>query len=311
MSNAARELRIATESIPGRREANEDSFLAETLPDGRVLLAVADGMGGHAAGEVASALALQTLKECILKGMSLQEGIALANDRVFAKAKEPGKQGMGTTLVAVLLDGEEYGVANVGDSRGYLLDGNGIRQITQDHSFVAEAVKRGQSEEEAMSSRWKDALTRSVGTDATVTVDTFGPFRVEPDSAFLLCSDGLYKTLRDPDLLGHFRGSGGPKGAVQALVSAAYEGGSDDNISVVLGEWGEVPRERARGTMPMAYEPPSDEEEETEAFEEEKDQVAPGGVGSLPERGGFPVGLALGAVVVIAVAVVGYLLFVR
>ncbi len=260
MSNASKELRVATESIPGRREVNEDSIFAEHLPDGRLLLAVADGMGGHAAGEVASALALETLKESVVGGKSLKEAILTANERVHAKAREPGKQGMGTTLVVILQEGEEFSVANVGDSRGYLLTGEQIQQITHDHSFVAEALKRGQSEEEALSSRWKDALTRSIGTDASVKVDVFGPFPVEPDTAVLLCSDGLYKTLRDADLRDLFRRSGGPKGAVQSLVSEAYDRGSDDNISVVVAEWGEVPRTRAQGTMPMEYEPPAEDE---------------------------------------------------
>ena len=163
---------------------------------------------------------------------------------------------MGTTLVAMLLDGDSYELANVGDSRGYLITKEGIRQITEDHSFVAEAMKRGQSEEEALSSRWKDALTRSIGTDAEVTADVFGPFPVEPNTAIMLCSDGCYKTLRNPDLLDVFVKSGGPKGAAQSLVSEAYDRGSDDNITVAIAEFGQVPRERSGGTMPLEFEAP-------------------------------------------------------
>lgn len=248
--------RLAQHSIPGRRPYQEDSIHADALADGRILVAVADGMGGHAAGEVASALALETLKASLEAGIELGEGFRLANQQVHTKSKEPGKQGMGTTMVAVLLDDDSYLVANVGDSRGYLLSGDGIRRITQDHSFVAEAMKRGQSEEEATASQWRDALTRAIGTDASVEVDVFGPFPVEKNTAFLLCSDGLYKTLKDADLRGIFGRSGGPKGAAQTLVAAAYDRGSDDNISVVIAEFGQVPREQAQGTMPLEFVPP-------------------------------------------------------
>jgi protein phosphatase len=248
--------RLAQHSIPGRRPYQEDSIFCDPLADGRLLVAVADGMGGHAAGEVASALALATLKSAVEDGTELGEAFRLANEKVHQKSMEPGKQGMGTTLVAVIIDGDEYLVGNVGDSRGYLISPEGIERITQDHSFVAEAMKRGQSEEEATASQWRDALTRAIGTDAKVEADVFGPFPVKRNSALLLCSDGLYKTLRDSDLREIFRRSGGPKGACQALVAEAYERGSDDNISVVVTEFGQVPREQPAGTMPLEFEPP-------------------------------------------------------
>lgn len=251
--------RLAHHSIPGRRPYQEDSVFADALSDGRILVAVADGMGGHAAGEVASALALETLRESLEAGIDLGEAFRLANEKVHKKSQEPGKQGMGTTLVAVVIEGDAYRVANVGDSRGYRLNGDGIERMTQDHSFVAEAMKRGQSEEEATASQWRDALTRAIGTDPKVETDVFGPFPVTKDSALILCSDGLYKTLRDTDLRDIFRRSGGPKGACQTLVSAAYERGSDDNISVVVAEFGQVPREQPQGTMPMEFEPPDED----------------------------------------------------
>jgi protein phosphatase len=260
--------RLAQHSIPGRRPYQEDSIHVGELADGRLLVAVADGMGGHAAGEVASALALETLKASLEAGIELGDAFRLANQQVHAKSKEPGKQGMGTTMVAVLVDGDHYQVANVGDSRGYRLSAGGIERITQDHSFVAEAMKRGQSEEEATASQWRDALTRAIGTDAKVEVDVFGPFPVDKDTAFLLCSDGLYKTLRDPDLRGIFARSGGPKGAANNLVTEAYERGSDDNISVVIAEFGQVPREQAQGTMPLEFQPPEPEVEPAPASDE-------------------------------------------
>jgi len=256
--------RLATESIAGLRPYQEDSVLTQTLPDGRTLVAVADGMGGHAAGEVASALALEVLEEAVVAGTALGEAFALANRTVNSKAREPGKAGMGTTLVAMLLDGDSYELANVGDSRAYLISGEGIRQVTEDHSFVAEAIKRGQSEEEALNSKWKDALTKSIGTDAEVTADVYGPFPVEPNMAVMLCSDGCYKTLRSDDLLDIYVKSGGPRGAAQSLVSEAYDRGSDDNITVAIAEFGEVPRERPAGTMPLEFEAPEPEAPESE-----------------------------------------------
>ena len=249
------EPRLAIESIAGLRPYQEDAVLAETLSDGRVLVAVADGMGGHAAGEVASAIALETLIEAVQDGQSLADAFTLANSRVYAKAGEPGKQGMGTTLVAALIDGDEVVLANVGDSRGYVIAPDGIRQVTEDHSFVAEAVKRGQSEAEAMAGPWKDALTRSIGTEEEVDVDVFGPLPVTDDSALLICSDGLYKTLSDEDLLRIYAQSGGPRGAAQSLVSSAFESGSDDNISVAIAEYGEVPRVVIGGTAPLDFVP--------------------------------------------------------
>ncbi len=306
--------RLATESIAGLRPYQEDAVLSQTLSDGRLLVAVADGMGGHAAGEVASALALETLVEALGDGEPLDAAFRLANERVHEKARDPGKQGMGTTMVAMLLDAKGYSVANVGDSRCYVISAEGTRRVTEDHSFVAEALKRGQSEEEAQSSQWKDALTRSIGTDAEVEVDVFGPFPVEENAAVLLCSDGLYKTLSDADLAELFLQSGGPRGAAQTVVSAAYERGSDDNITVAIAEFGEVPRTRAVGTMPMEFEPPDRETEPTQAAGEAETAMAPDSSDTssdateTPVRTGPPVGLIVGAAAIIAVAVIVFLI---
>jgi len=258
MSSLGQQLRLATESIAGLRPYQEDAVITKTLLDGRILVAVADGMGGHAAGEVASALALETLVASLEADQPLGEAFRLANRAVHSKSKEPGKQGMGTTLVAMLLEEDSFQMANVGDSRGYFLSGEEIRPLTEDHSFVAEAVKRGEPEEEVLQSKWKDALTRSIGTSAEVEVDVFGPHKVKENTAVLLCSDGLYKTLKDSDLREIFLRSGGPRGASQALVSNAFERGSDDNITVAIAEFGEVPRDRPAGTMPLEFEPPQE-----------------------------------------------------
>lgn len=291
-------------------------MFADVLADGRTLVAVADGMGGHAAGEVASALALRTLQDALTEGRELGDAFRMANARVRQMASEPGKQGMGTTMTAVLVEGSQFRVANVGDSRVYLISDSGIRQLTDDHSFVAEAMKRGQSKDDAMATPWRDALTRSIGTEEEVDVDVFGPFPLEPDSAFVICSDGLYKTLTDDDLRDLFVRSDGPRGAAQAMVSAAYAGGSDDNISVAIAEYGEVPRGEIT-TMVLSHVGESTGREahatsidRTVALREPTavlDTPAPAGDEDALVAG-FPIG-ALAAVTLVVAAVAAILLF--
>jgi len=275
-------------------------------------MAVADGMGGHAAGEVASALALETLSDAVQRGQALDDAFRLANERVHLKARDPGKQGMGTTLVAMLLDGDSYQIANVGDSRCYLVDGDGARRITEDHSFVTEAIKRGQSEEQAMASQWKDVLTRCIGTEPEVEVDPFGPFPVDPNTAILLCSDGLYKVLSDADLSGMFAKSGGPRGAAQSLVANAYEAGSDDNISVAIAEFGEVPRDRPAGTVPIEYEPPDEAGSEAAVAQgEPTPSAAASSELDVPARRGPPMAVIITVAVGLIAAVIAFVAFGR
>ena len=310
--------RLAVESIPGKRPYQEDSVFADVLEDGRTLVAVADGMGGHAAGEVASALALRTLQDALAEGKELGDAFVMANQRVHHMASEPGKQGMGTTMVAVLIGKGEFRVANVGDSRAYLVSAKGIKQLTDDHSFVAEAMKRGQSKAEAMATPWRDALTRSIGTEPEVEVDTFGPFPLEADSAFVICSDGLYKTLSDDDLRELFVQSRGPGGAAQAMVTAAFDAGSDDNISVVIAEYGDVPRDKAPTTMVLSYDAPGNETRvdapalRTEEAAGSSAATTPaGGGGALGEGGSeraLIAGLPAAAIAAVAVVVAALLL---
>ena len=230
--------------------------MAERFPGDGLLLAVADGMGGHAAGEVASALAVQTLLKAIQAGESLEDAVRLANWQVHKKAQDPNRHGMGTTLTVMYLRDDLFHLANVGDSRAYRVSRRGIRQLTEDHSFVAEAMKRGQPEEAAMASPWKDALTRSIGTDEDVEVDVFGPFPVEDDTAILICSDGLYKTLGRVEIWKIFMASEDLHEAARTLVSTAYENGSDDNITVAIAEFGSFPRRQAgKGPAPAVKVP--------------------------------------------------------
>jgi serine/threonine protein phosphatase PrpC len=303
----ANQPRLATESIPGRRPYQEDSVFAQALADSRTLIAVADGMGGHAAGDVASSLAMKTLVTELEAGKDLREAFAAANERVHSQSSEPGKHGMGTTLVAAVVQGEEFTVANVGDSRCYLLTADGISQLSEDHSFVAEAIKRGQSEEEAQASKFRDALTRSVGIDDEVEIDTFGPFPVETDTALFLCSDGLYKVMGDARIRELFGQSAGPRGAAQSMVATAYEDGSDDNISVAIAEFGELKRDRAAGTA--RTDPPPFADDTASAYGTDGcEAVTPADARALASPHGHTRVTAIVTALIVAIALIYFLM---
>lgn len=235
--------RSAYFSERGRRRINQDAVLVATLPDGAELIAVADGMGGHAAGEIASRRALEVLRAALGEGKAVEEAVRLANAAVYEEAStSPAHQGMGTTLVAVVRTGTQYVVVNVGDSRAYRLDGSGIRQLTEDHSFVAEAIRSGQfSPEEAEKSPWRNAVTRAVGTEPELEVDCFGPFDALEPHAILLCTDGVYRTMPDHDLRSVILGAARLEDAVRDAAAAAYQRGSDDNISLAVVHFGPRP----------------------------------------------------------------------
>lgn len=220
----------------GRRPANEDAVVVRHWPDGRAVLAVADGMGGHSAGEVAANRALEVMVAALDSGVSLREAIRTANAAVLAESRStPPLQGMGTTIVALLLQDGQYHVANVGDSRAYRIHGATIEQITQDHSFVAEAVRSGElSAEEAIRSPWKNALTRSIGAEPDVDVDVFGPFAADEPHTVLLCSDGLYRTLPDARIRDEVTGAPDLESAVRTLGRLAVEYGGDDNVTLAV-----------------------------------------------------------------------------
>ncbi len=238
----------------GRRKSNQDAVLVHSFGEARTIVAVADGMGGHAAGEVASARALQTLVVELEHGTDLGAAIQAANLAVHEQAlANPQQSGMGTTLVVLLREGDSYRIANVGDSRAYRIDAGGVAQITRDHSFVAEAVLEGRlSAEEVTRTPWRNALTRAVGTDAKTEADVFGPFPADSDHVVLLCSDGLYRTVPDADLQRYLVASDGLQAAVNSLAALAFRRGSDDNISAAAAEFGRIPRRLDSLTMPVA-----------------------------------------------------------
>src|SRR5688572_16974246 len=227
----------------GRRRENQDAVLVETLPGGAELVVVADGMGGHSGGEIASSHALAALRAALSTDDDLAGAVRVANATVYQEANASTDfQGMGTTLVGLLRRGRHYSVVNVGDSRAYRVDAAGIRQLTEDHSFLADAIRSGQfSLEEAEKSPWRNAVTRSVGTEPELEVDLFGPFDAYEPHAVILCTDGVYRTLSDDDLRRLITEASRPDEAVRAIVAAAYESGSDDNISVALVQFGRRP----------------------------------------------------------------------
>jgi PPM family protein phosphatase len=224
----------------GKRRVNQDAVLMIELPDGTELVAVADGMGGQAAGEVASTRAVEVLHTALRDGRDLVAGMQLANAAVLAESSgRPERAGMGTTLVALHRRGASYMVANVGDSRAYRIDSGGIRQLTQDHSFIAEAGQAGGlSLEEAERSPWRHAVTRAIGTEHALKIDCFGPHDAQEPHSVLLCTDGLYRVISDEDLMGAVVTATEPGEAVRALVAAAYRAGSDDNISLAILQFG-------------------------------------------------------------------------
>ncbi|HEX6558517.1 MAG TPA: protein phosphatase 2C domain-containing protein [Longimicrobiales bacterium] len=251
---------VGWRTISGRRPANQDAVLTARLEDGRELIAIADGMGGHKAGEVASERALQTILAALQRGCSLGAAVAEANTAVYRAAQENAAwRGMGTTVVVLLRSAHSYEIASVGDSRAYRVSASGIEQITRDHCLMAEALAAGGMSAEAVRhSRWRNALTRSIGTDATVEVDVFGPFELAQTHTVLLCTDGLHGTVSDSVMRRHLADISDPAAAAQRLVEEAYRNGSSDNITVAVLAFGQpaptlnvVPRRREGTPMPQ------------------------------------------------------------
>lgn len=244
---------VGLTDIGRRRMSNEDAFL---LDNDLGLYVVADGMGGHAAGEVASREAVDTVMGMVRRGYQavdrfveegpngdnvravqrlLESAVQAATYMVFAIAEnDPDQRGMGTTVSALLLMETHAVVAQVGDSRIYLVRHGGVYQLTEDHTLVAWQVKQGIiSEAEAEMSPHKNVITRAVGSRDYVQVDT-QTIEVGPGDVFLLCSDGLHGYLKDEEILDALLA--GPEAAVSRLVDMANARGGRDNITAVVVE---------------------------------------------------------------------------
>jgi PPM family protein phosphatase len=241
-------------SHPGRRRRhNEDAYVVEPP-----LFAVADGMGGAKAGEVASGLAASAVQESGNDGQSgearVEALISEANRRVFMRASEDREaSGMGTTMTVALVEDDRVAFGHVGDSRAYLIRDGQLEQLTDDHSLVAELVRSGRlTPEEAETHPQRSVITRALGTEADVDVDTFS-IPVEPGDLFLLCSDGLTSMVDDQTILGAVEANrGNLEEAAKALVNAANRGGGEDNITVVFFEVRDEPAAETADTVRTA-----------------------------------------------------------
>lgn len=215
------------------RAHNEDSVLLEPP-----LFAVADGLGGHEAGEIASGVAVTALLAAApahLDAKGLGRAVRAANRAVIKAAREGrGREGMGTTLTAAVVESTRIAVAHVGDSRAYLLHGDTLERITRDHSMVADMIRQGTlTEEQSRSHPNRSVITRALGTDPNMYADTF-EVDAEPGDRLLLCSDGLTGMLTDEHIAEILGDYGDPDMAVRMLVDAANEAGGHDNISVIV-----------------------------------------------------------------------------
>jgi serine/threonine protein phosphatase PrpC len=230
-------------SHPGRRRRhNEDSYVMQPP-----LFAVADGMGGAKAGEVASSLAAGAVQESGSDGENGEARVASlieeANRRVFRRASEDrDATGMGTTMTVALVEDDSVAIGHVGDSRAYLIRDGRLEQLTDDHSLVAELVRSGKlTPEEAESHPQRSVITRALGTEADVDVDTFS-VDAAPGDLFLLCSDGLTTMVDDETILAAVEENRPDlESAAKALINAANRGGGEDNITVVFFEVGGAP----------------------------------------------------------------------
>ncbi len=222
------------------REANEDSYYV-----GTTVFAVADGMGGHAAGEVASAAALEPVER--LDGQefddpeeaneALAHAVVLANDLVYGRAvDDPELRGMGTTLTAVMVRDGKLHLAHVGDSRAYLLRGGVLERLTEDHTLVQQLVNEGRlTAEQAAIHPQRSVITRAIGVDRDVEVDSIEPaLELMPGDQILLCSDGLTGPVSEAQLAEILASERDGEVACQRLLDAANAGGGPDNITVVL-----------------------------------------------------------------------------
>jgi serine/threonine protein phosphatase PrpC len=234
------------------RKNNEDCYSMDTSLQ---LYVLSDGMGGEAHGEVASTLAVQTIMTHCRQGENsratpifgesrpdvsertnrLASAIHLANRKVFETASSnPEQQGMGATIVAAWIDAQRLSLAHVGDSRAYLLRGGSWDQLTADHSLVAEKVRVGiLTPQEADASELQSVLTRAVGTNSSVEVDTDEQILLVGDYV-LLCSDGLTRMVTDPEIASTLLTSASAQEAADRLVDLANENGGVDNVSVIV-----------------------------------------------------------------------------
>jgi protein phosphatase len=232
------------------RTVDEDSILAADLSFGVnsesskfLLLAVADGMGGHAKGEEASKIALNAIARAVIPDLLnntpftkiLEKGIQNANQDILDyTAENPEASGMGTTSVCAVVKDNQIHLANVGDSRAYRVSDDEICRVTKDHSYVQALIDEGDiTEEQAREHPRKNEITRAVGIMPSIEVDTM-KLTLDSDESLLLCCDGVIAHLSDDDIHKIIRDSADPQTACQEIVDLANERGGSDNISLII-----------------------------------------------------------------------------
>ena len=233
-------MRYSSLSEKGRRPNNEDAVFTRFDPRYPLIAAVSDGMGGHAAGEVASSISIEALDTWTRELADAPQNVLVdaffnANAQVISAAEKDRKlRGMGATLVAAIFYHDHFITANIGDSRLYLVSENEMRQVTFDHSYVQELVRRGfLTAEEARTHPRKNVITRCIGTETAFEPDVFYT-RWNPKDLVLLCSDGLCDVLTEADMLEIIQTETDLDSLCKKLADPAYERGSADNISLIL-----------------------------------------------------------------------------
>ena len=226
------------------RDVNQDYVFASDSPIGNLpnLFVVADGMGGHQAGEVASRFTVETVKEELEKSVSnepetmIRQTITSANQKLLEMAKQkPSMAGMGTTLVVATIIGRTLYFANVGDSRLYVLNDD-IKQVSKDHSYVQEMVRLGGiKQEDAKVHPDKNIITRAIGASETVEID-FYEYRLKKGDIILMCTDGLTNMVEDDEIQYIVKSSRDVVEAVERLIVRANQYGGTDNIGVIVAD---------------------------------------------------------------------------
>lgn len=216
------------------RDNNEDSYVCD---DNKDLWIVADGMGGLGFGEVASAITTFTVTQMVRQGHGINQAIEVAHKNIKEYAESDGMgTNMGTTIVLLLSHGSLYNIFWVGDSRAYMFDKKGLKQITVDHSLVQSLIEQGElTKEEAESDPRKNAVTRALGVQEleTVRADSISE-RWKPGQKILLCSDGLTDCVSDEKIEEIMAAGGEDQVIVDHLIEAALEGGGKDNVTVII-----------------------------------------------------------------------------
>jgi protein phosphatase len=292
-----------------RRRHNEDAFVCEPP-----LFAIADGMGGAQAGELASRLAAASVGRADAGALTGRDRVVAlvdeANRSVYERATaDESVSGMGTTMTVALVEDDLVWIGHVGDSRAYLVRDGRLEQVTEDHSLVAELVRSGRlTEEEAESHPHRSVITRALGTEPEVEIDAIAVDARDGD-IFLLCSDGLTTMVDDASILALIDGNREQlEVAARALVSAANDAGGEDNITVVLFALD------AEGAESASVEPSTDEDErDAEEDTLHGDEIPVAQAAAPDERTSWPLGIvaAAAAIAVLAFGALGVLGFSR